>query len=257
MGLKVCCLGSGSTGNCIYIASETTAVLVDQGLPLTYVEKCLRVLNAPSKPSIVVTHAHADHIGGIPAFVKRFGTTVYSGRAAYTDLCLRGVPETYLNMCDETFSVGDITVEPFAVSHDVPCCGYTFASDGGKVSVATDLGHAPKRVLDAMSDSGLVVLECNHDEELVKHNANYSYFLKRRILSDRGHLSNAACAEAAAYLACRGVRKIILAHLSQENNSPEEAESAVRDRLAVAGCCDVRLEVAPPDRMTELCEIIA
>ena len=257
MGLKVCCLGSGSTGNCIYIASGTTAVLVDQGLSLAYVEKCLRVLRAPATPAVVVTHAHADHIGGIPAFVKRFGASVYCSRAAYTELCMRGVPEPNLHMCEETFTVGDITVTPFAVSHDVPCCGYTFACDGGKVSVATDLGHAPKRVLDAMSDSGLVVLECNHDEELLKHNANYSYFLKRRILSERGHLSNAACAEAAVYLACRGVRKIILAHLSQENNSPEEAESTVRDRLAVAGCRDVRLEVALPDRMTELCEIIA
>ena len=258
MGLKVCCLGSGSSGNCIYVASASTVILIDQGLPVKRVDGCLKALSAPAVPSVIVTHSHADHICQIPAFVRKHGAAVYCATTdAYLELARRGVPANRLIRTEGDFIVGDITVSPFAVSHDVPCVGYGLYSGGCKVSVATDLGRAPERVLDGMTDSDLVVLECNHDEELVLGNAKYTAALKRRILSAKGHLSNAACGRAAVYLAEHGVRQIILAHLSKENNYPELAESAVREALAGAGCGRVRLEVAPPDRMTGLYEIIS
>ena len=253
----MCCLGSGSSGNCIYVASESTVILIDQGLPVKRVDGCLKALAAPAAPSIIVTHSHADHICQIPAFVKKHGSAVYCTADVCRALNSRGVPENRLIRTEGDFIIGDITVSPFAVSHDVPCVGYALYSGGCKVSVATDLGKTGDGLLDEMSDSDLVVIECNHDEDLVRSNPNYTEALKRRILSARGHLSNAACARAAVYLAERGVGQIILAHLSKENNYPELAESAVRAGLNAAGCDRVRLEVAPPDRMTGLYEIIS
>ena len=173
MGLKVCCLGSGSSGNCIYVASASTVILIDQGLPVKRVDGCLKALSAPAVPSVIVTHSHADHICQIPAFVRKHGAAVYCATPdAYLELARRGVPANRLIRTEGDFIVGDITVSPFAVSHDVPCVGYGLYSGGCKVSVAAE------RVLDGMADSDLVVLECNHDEELVLGNAKYTAALK-------------------------------------------------------------------------------
>lgn len=256
MGLKICSLGSGSSGNCVYIASSTTAVLVDEGLPVSRIEGCLKVLGCPKIPALVVTHAHSDHIGQVPAFVRRYNSEVYCAEESYRELMKKGVPYNRLMRFDGDFFIGDITVSPFPVSHDVPCLGYGFTAGGSKISVATDIGCVTDKVIGLLSDSDVVMLECNHDESLVLANAKYTQSLKRRILSARGHLSNAACAEAAVKLAGRGVKQIILAHLSKENNYPELAYSTVADTLSAAGFTDVAVEVAPPDKMTGLYEVI-
>lgn len=225
-------------------------------MPVRRVEGCLKVLGCPKIPSLVVTHSHTDHIGQVPAFVRRYNSEVYCSEFSYNELIRKGVPYNRLMRFDGDFFIGDITVTPFTVSHDVPCLGYCFTSGGSKISVATDIGAIPERVIEAMSDSDVVMLECNHDENLVRANDKYSERLKRRILSAKGHLSNAACADAAVKLAGRGVKQIILAHLSKENNYPELAYATVCDRLRAAGFHKVEVEVAPPDKMTGLYEVI-
>lgn len=256
MGLKICSLGSGSSGNCVYVASATTAILIDEGIPVRRIEGCLRVLGCPKIPALVITHAHGDHIGQVPAFVRRYNSEVYCAEDSYRELIRKGVPFHRLMRFDGDFFIGDITVSPFSVSHDVPCLGYSFTAGGSKISVATDIGVIPDKVIGFMADSDVVMLECNHDESLVRANPKYSESLKRRILSARGHLSNAACADAAVKLAGCGVKQIILAHLSKENNYPELAYSAVSDALKNAGFDSVAVEVAPPDKMTGLYEVV-
>lgn len=256
MGLKICSLGSGSSGNAIYIADPTSAILVDEGIPVKRVEACLKVLGAPRIPALVITHAHSDHIGQVPAFVRKYGSQVYCSESCYRELLRKGVPSVHLIRFDGDFFIGNILVSPFPISHDVPCLGYSFTSGGSKISVATDIGVIPDKVIERMADSDVVMLECNHDESLVHANPKYTAALKRRILSAKGHLSNAACAEAAVKLADRGVKQIILAHLSKENNYPELAYSTVSDRLHAAGFDGVKVEVATQDRMSGLYEVV-
>lgn len=258
----MCVLGSGSSGNCIFVASETTKILVDLGLPALRVEKCLRALGSSADSvSVLITHCHSDHISGIDTFCRRHkDAAVYCHSDCLGSLWQKlGESRKKLVSSDGDFFVGDITVSPFRVSHDVPCVGYSLLSGGKKATIATDIGKVTRKMLDSVSDSDLIIIESNHDETLLRNNASYSPFLKNRILSDKGHLSNGACAECVAYLACRGVKQIVLAHLSRENNYPELAFETCKNYLFSRGLCegkDVRLEVAYADRMSSLFEIV-
>ncbi len=260
MSLKICVLGSGSSGNCTFVASTTTALLVDVGLSVLRIEKCLATLRqSPDKLSVLVTHSHHDHISGIQTFCRRHpDTEVYCYQNCYTTLKSKLLSEVKLIPVTGDFFVGDITVTPFKVNHDVPCVGYSFLSDGRRITIATDIGKVGAAAMDIMADSDLVVIESNHDEELVRKNPHYSEFLKKRILSESGHLSNCACAECVAGLACRGVKQVVLAHLSRENNYPELAFETCKNRLLrdnIVEGRDVMLEVALHDRMSSLFEI--
>lgn len=261
MSLRLCVLGSGSTGNCIYAAGESSALLIDLGLPAMRVEKCLRTLGAdPDGVSVILTHCHSDHISGVETFCRRHPRAgLYCSDFCADSLRFKlGEARERLAVEDGDFFVGELTVSPFRVSHDVPCVGYCILCGGRKVSVVTDIGFMPDETLERLADSDLVVIECNHDESLLKGNAHYSYQLKRRILSPQGHLSNADCARSVAYLASRGVGQFVLAHLSRENNYPELAFRTCRDALAQMGFTegkDVMLEIAAPDKMSGLFEI--
>lgn len=261
MSLKVCVLGSGSTGNCIFVSGGETNILIDLGLPATRVEKCLKTLGvSPDGLNVLVTHCHSDHICGVDSFCRRHPDTKLF---CYGD-CLGSVylklGESRKRLTAESgdFYIGDVTVSPFKVSHDVPCVGYSILGGGRKVTVATDIGVVPEKTLAALADSDMVILESNHDETLLKNNADYSPFLKKRILSDKGHLSNETCAKCAEYLASHGVKQIVLAHLSRENNYPELAFETCKNYLAGKGIAegkDYKLDVAYPDRMSGLFEI--
>ncbi|MBO5223626.1 MAG: MBL fold metallo-hydrolase [Clostridia bacterium] len=261
MGLKICVLGSGSKGNCTCVWSGKTALLIDVGLSLSRIEKCLGIFGIdPYSVSILLTHVHTDHVGGLEKFVKKYNNEVYVQETSYFLLCekCKLSKENVMRFTSSEFFVGDITVIPETLSHDVPCVGYSLVSGGKKISFATDTGKLTDKTVTRFSDADLVVIESNHDEDMLKSNASYSAFLKQRILSDRGHLSNATASECAVKLAMSGVRQFILAHLSQENNIPELAFATVRDKLSQYGFAegkDVNIEVALQDRMSGLFEI--
>ncbi len=262
MSLKVCVLGSGSTGNCIFVRSESTTVLVDLGLPVTRVEKCLVALGVnPDEVNIVFTHEHSDHIGGAEKYCRRHPSAkIYCHDDCYPSMYRK------LGECGQSlvhhgsdFYIGDITVSPFRLSHDVPCVGYGLLSGGKKIAIATDTGVMPSSAFSAMLDSDLVIIESNHDIELLRANKTYSRVLKQRIMSEKGHLSNDACAECVYRLVDNGVKQIILAHLSRENNYPELAFENCKNYLLSHGKTegkDFELEVAFPDRMSSFYEIV-
>lgn len=260
MSLKICVLGSGSSGNCTFVASPTTAVLVDVGLSALRIEKGIRTLSYnPDLVSVLITHAHHDHISGLATFCKRHPKVkVYCHESCYLSLREKVPTGMNVNVVNGDFYIGDITVAPFKVSHDVPCVGYGLLSGGRKITVATDIGKISDEVLQNMTDSDLVVLESNHDESLVRKNPRYSDSLKARILSNGGHLSNSACADCVAKMAERGVKQVVLAHLSRENNYPELAFETCKQRLIQGNLQegkDIRLEVACHDKMSSLFEI--
>ncbi len=262
MSLKVCVFGSGSTGNCIFVSGENSKILVDLGLPAARVEKCLKALGVtPDGITVILTHCHSDHIGGVETFLRRHpDVKLYCHEDCYESITAKlGDAGNILVPVGGDYFIGDVTVSAFRVSHDVPCVGYSLLSAGKKVTVATDIGKVPQKLLDIFGDSDLMVLESNHDVELLNHNPSYSPFLKKRILSDKGHLSNLACAECVRYLACHGVKQVVLAHLSRENNYPELAFETCKNLLLANGIAegrDVKLEVAYADRMSSLFEIV-
>lgn len=251
--LSITPIASGSRGNCTLVQSENANILVDIGIPLFYAEDALKKLRvAPGKiDAVFVTHEHVDHIGGIQAFAVKYDTPVYThgGAAAHVmrklnKISSRKVAEFY----DNDFFFSDITVSPFSLSHDVPCTGYSFSCKDQKISMLTDAGMLTDALLKRIADSDVIMIEANHDVDMLKASKKYPAALKKRILSQFGHLSNAESGASVAKLALGGVaRQFILAHLSMENNYPELALSSVGSALSscnIEAGKDVTLSVA-------------
>lgn len=261
MSLKLCSFASGSSGNCIFIASDKTKLIIDIGISLSRVERSLKVLGHSSEDvSVLVTHTHSDHVSGLNNFTKKYKTNVYTHITSAAETTLN----TNMNSKIKDFSlkefvVGDIAVIPFKVSHDVPCVGYQIYNGNKKISVLTDLGTIDNSIIDSIKDSDLVFIECNHDETMLDLNTRYSAWLKRRIVSDNGHLSNRVCANACVELAKNNVKQIILGHLSKDNNYPELAFNTVANKLAENGIFeskDIKIDVAVADKLSGLFEIV-
>ena len=261
--MTVCTLASSSSGNCAVVSQNDTHILIDAGISLRRIRDGLRRIDlTPDRlECVLVTHEHSDHISGIGMLTKYHKTPVFCSRGASSGICcvypdagpfINGFePCTALNL-------GSITVTSFRTSHDArDSVGYIFEASGKKLVYATDLGCLTQEVLDAVTGADAAIIEANHDCEMLD-NGTYPSFLKKRIRSKSGHLSNDDSAHFAAHLAASGSRKILLAHLSRENNTPERAGNTVSDALRGNGFVigrDVDLEIAPPFTMSKLYEI--
>ncbi|MDE6293734.1 MAG: MBL fold metallo-hydrolase [Clostridiales bacterium] len=255
MALKFCVLASGSKGNCCYVSDGTTDILIDMGISATRVEKCLSVLGVnPDTVRVLITHAHSDHINGLKIFCKKhvLAKVICQKEVAPAVAREQGISPL---VAPRSFRVGDMRVTALPVSHDVPCFGYVVSSGEHSVAVVTDIGAVSVEQMNALSACGIVMLESNHDVDMLKVNPRYNAMLKRRILSEHGHLSNVDCAAACAYLAGHGVKRFVLAHLSEENNNPELAISTVTSSIADAGVDGVVVTAAKQDAMSGLYEI--
>lgn len=233
--LKISPLFSGSKGNCTLISSPCVNLLLDAGYTFRATVQALekRGLQPTDINAIVVTHEHIDHIGALPQWSKRFPTPVFAP-APIVDTVSRHMSCGEAHAVEGCFSVGDVDIEPYECFHDAICCfGYKFKSDQSRFACVTDTGHADDKLLKLLWDCPAVMLESNHDPDMLA-NGSYSYVLKRRIASPYGHLSNAQTAEILQKLADSCVRTVILAHLSENNNNKELAfDSAVK---AFASC---------------------
>lgn len=259
MSLKICSLFSGSTGNCAYVCGGSTQILIDAGVCLGKIEKALKVLGSDcGSVNILITHRHADHISGLASLVRKYPQVdVYVHERTAEEVAKAGTPRGRIKLfSDADFYVGDVTVTPVPLSHDVPCVGFCLSCGGKKITYMTDTGVMPGYALEAAMGSDLVMIESNHSPELLYANGNYSFTLKQRILGARGHLSNEACAAAVVKLAESGVKHFILAHLSKENNYPELAYSVCRNALDAEKLYDADIAVAFADRLTGLIEIV-
>ncbi|SHJ93146.1 MBL fold metallo-hydrolase [Paramaledivibacter caminithermalis] len=236
MGFEFCSLASGSSGNCQYVGSKDTKLLVDAGLTGKYIIEALNNIDikAGTIDGLLITHEHTDHIKGVGVLMRKFDIPLYVNKKTWDAMkgkigSIEGKDIRLFNDCDPFF-VGDIKVNPYNISHDASNpVGYSFVYDDSKISIATDLGCVTNEIIDEIKDSDLLVIESNHDVEMVKF-GRYPWFLKKRILGDNGHLSNETAGNIITEVVKKGkVKHVLLAHLSKENNFPELAYETVKN----------------------------
>ena len=258
-------LASGSTGNAALVSCGDTYVLLDAGISAKQITAGLGALGvSPAQLSaVLLTHEHSDHVSGLRVLNKKAAAPIYATaptcRAWYRK---NPVPEVRAMMREQEagtgVQIGALWVESFPTPHDAAgSVGYSIAGDGGRMVLCTDLGHVTQEVRRAVEGCDLLVCETNHDEDWVR-SGPYPYYLKQRILGDRGHLSNEAGAELAALAVQSGTRAVVLAHLSETNNTPARAYEAVCRRLRAMDCDperDIALSVAPAGGLGITCRL--
>lgn len=223
---KFCPLFSGSSGNSTYIGSGSDGILIDAGVNCKNLEQSLwRIgVNTENIKNIFITHEHTDHIKGLRVFTKKHPCNVFMTEGTKNALLETDALDNAENVTvidDKGVQIGNILVKAFHTSHDtLEPCGYTVEiANGRKMAVVTDLGLVTTEVLANILGADLVLLESNHDVNMLQC-GSYPYMLQRRILGVKGHLSNDACAETAQKLIRNGTTRLILGHLSKENNMP-------------------------------------
>lgn len=261
--MRFCPLYSGSSGNALLVLADGAAILVDAGLPGRVVAEALAAAGvAPEQLSgILVTHEHSDHVKGVGILARRYRLPVYANAGTWRGMLplIGEIPPAQVRVfeTERDFYLGGVNVLPYKTPHDAnESVGFVFQSGGSKLSILTDAGHINERMLDAVSGSGLILIESNHDVEMLKA-GRYPFPLKRRILGDEGHLSNDACGAALTALYGRGVRRAVLGHLSRENNFESLALETVRAALRASDVPDeaFALSVAHRDRVGEIYEV--
>lgn len=253
--MNLCSIASGSSGNCIYVGNDNTHLLVDAGISKKRIEEglCSVDINPEKLDGILITHEHSDHVSGIGVMARKYNMPIYGTvETIAAMLKTKGVgriPEQCFHYIqpDEPFMINDIKVNPFSISHDAsnPVC-YTFEADGHKVGVATDLGKYDDYIVCNLTGAEILLLEANHDVNMLQVGA-YPYYLKRRILGDRGHLSNENSGKLIRTLLHDKMKYVFLGHLSKENNFPELAYETVKYEVEIEGnplSSLVKLEVA-------------
>lgn len=259
--MKLCSIRSSSKGNAILIYTDSTRILVDCGISGKMAKEGLTQLGvAPeSLDGILITHEHTDHISGVGVMSRRYALPIFANEktwAAMEPAIGAIAPENKRIFSGLAgFQLGDIVVNPFSISHDAADpVGYTLESHGKKVSVATDIGVLEESIFRAVKGSGAVLLEANHDPNMLDM-GSYPLPLKQRIRGKKGHLSNEDAGFAAKFLVKMGTAKIMLGHLSQENNYPLLAQQTVINILKESGIQpgrDLQLTIAPRDTVSQV-----
>lgn len=243
---RFCSLFSSSSGNSTFIGSSKTGILIDAGVSAKRMKEALlsREIDPSKLGGIFITHEHSDHIKGVRILCTNYNIPLYAtqGTLSYleeNDVINGKFPFEVID--EKGVEIGDIVVKPFKTSHDSrESCGYTVdLPHGQRAAIATDLGKITSEVERAITGCEFVMLESNHDISMLQAGP-YPYYLKRRILSDRGHLSNEACAEQAKKLIKSGTSRLFLGHLSAENNFPDLAFQTTLSALSEMGAVNER-----------------
>jgi phosphoribosyl 1,2-cyclic phosphodiesterase len=264
MGVTVSMLASGSRGNCAFVASARTKILVDAGISCRETFKRMKSLgeDPQSLSAILITHEHSDHVYGLATLAKKLRIPVFMTGATHAAWAraMRTVngERPQLEKLERfesghRFQVGDIEVKPFTIPHDAADpVGFTFCVEGAKVSIATDLGYLPANVRDHLRHSDILVMESNHDVEMLRV-GSYPWSVKQRVASNVGHLSNEKLAHFFTGDYDNSAAFVVLAHLSEQNNHPEIARREAEKALAARGglfqnrvLVAVQSEVLPP-----------
>jgi phosphoribosyl 1,2-cyclic phosphodiesterase len=257
--VRLTILGSGSAGNCAYVETEETRVLIDAGFSLRQIRQRLASIGrAPENlTGILVTHEHSDHVQSLPMLCGKLGIPVYANRPTHEAVEYQYKARFPCRMfaTGASFEVGDITVETFSIPHDAQDpVGYLLRTSAGNIGFLTDLGHTTRLVLERVRPAHVLVLEANHDVKMLQDCPHRPWSLKQRILGRHGHLSNEAAADAAEQIMSAELRHLYLGHLSRECNRPELALRVVSERLQQIGANHVRLELTS---QAQPCQTIA
>ena len=237
MTMKFCPLASGSNGNSVFVGTEHTKILIDAGISGRKIKESLEEIKVSLEEidALFITHEHVDHIKGAGVISRKYNIPIYA------------TPGTWASMCEEIGKIGrnniryvyggeicvcnDIQLYPFEIPHDAAePVGYSIVADGCKATVATDLGHVTETVKENIYGSDILLLEANHDVEMLKR-GSYPWPLKKRILGDLGHISNETAGNLLSEIMTSRLKYVFLGHLSQENNTPHMAYETVEDIL--------------------------
>jgi phosphoribosyl 1,2-cyclic phosphodiesterase len=246
--VRLTILGSGSSGNCAYVETDDTRVLIDAGFSLRQIRQRLATIGRVPEnlTGILVTHEHSDHVQSLPLLSGKLGIPVYCNRPTQEAVEYQSKARLTCRLftTGASFEVGDITVETFTIPHDAQDpVGYLLRTSAGNIGFLTDLGHTTRLVLERIRPAHALVLEANHDVKMLQDCPRRPWSLKQRILGRHGHLSNEAAADTAEQIMSADLRHLYLGHLSRECNRPELAHSVVNDRLQQIGATHVRLEL--------------
>ncbi|MCM1121905.1 MAG: MBL fold metallo-hydrolase [Eubacterium sp.] len=265
--MRLCAIASGSSGNCVYVGSDTTHLLMDVGISAKRTEAGLKELGLKMSEidGIFITHEHADHINGLGVLSRKYGIPIYA--TAGTVEAIRHNPSLgkidndlfqYIR-ADEKCTVKDMTLYPIRTSHDATePVAYKLSHGKQKIAVITDLGCYNDYTVECLRDLDILYLEANHDIHMLQV-GSYPYYLKQRILGERGHLSNEAAGKLLSRVLHDHMRAIVLGHLSQENNLPELAYESVRVEVTMSDTPyngnDFPLYVARRSEVSQMIEI--
>ena len=262
--MRLCSIASGSSGNCIYVGSDCAHVLIDAGISGRRVEAGLNSLELTGRDldGILITHEHSDHIKGLGVIARKYGIPIYATGGTVDAMVRSGslgkIPEGIFREIreDEPFLIKDLVINPFTIPHDAAQpVGYRLECGEHSVGIATDLGKYNEYIIENLQNLDALLLEANHDIRMLQV-GRYPYYLKQRIMGDRGHLSN----ENAGQLLCRllhdNLKAVFLGHLSKENNYEELAYETVCSEVTMGDnpykSKDFKIQVAKRDYISEI-----
>lgn len=240
--MRLCSIASGSSGNCVYVGSDTTHLLMDAGISGKRTEAGLKQLGVKMTDidGIFITHEHADHISGLGVLARKYSVPIYATKGTIEAIKKSStvgiIDETLFQVItpDEKCIVKDMTLYPIRTSHDAADpVAYKIAYDKKKVGIVTDLGCYNDYIVECLSGLDVLYLEANHDVNMLQVGP-YPYYLKQRILGKKGHLSNEAAGRLLSSLLHDKMQNIVLGHLSKDNNLPELAYEAVRVEVTMS-----------------------
>jgi len=251
MAIRLAVLGSGSGGNATLIETGSARLLLDAGFSCRGLVQRLRFVGVEPESigALLITHEHGDHVAGASSFARSFGVPIYctAGTARAAGLS-DGECDVRPLAAGSPLSFDGVVIEPFSVPHDaVETVGYVLEAQGVRLGYATDLGHAPTVVRERLRGCDLLILESNHDVDLLRLGP-YPESVKQRVLSRHGHLDNEEAADMLCDVALEGTQAVILAHLSRTNNRPDLALQAARRGFAARGRKGPRLHAAEQER---------
>ena len=251
----VCNLASGSKGNCTYIETKNHKILIDVGTSTLQIEKALNRINvSPSDIDIVlITHAHIDHVKGLKVFNKKYRPQIY-----ISDLILKesNLQDMEFRKIQDLNKIKDILIRDINLSHDVSDIkGYIIEEENSSIVYITDTGYISESYFQYISNKSIYVFESNHDIEMLMNNKNYPHHTKIRILGDKGHLSNKDSAYYLSKIIGENTKYIILAHLSEQNNTEQLALDCLNNSLKEKTCFTPKVFMARQDQITDLIEI--
>lgn len=265
--MRLCSIASGSSGNCIYVGSEATHLLVDVGISGKRTELGLNSLGLSARDldGILITHEHADHINGLGVIARKYGVPIYATPGTIEAILTGGgvgkIDSSLFHEVKEDvkLTIKDLTVNPMRISHDAAQpVAYRISYGNKKVGICTDLGVYNDYTVECLKGMDAVLLEANHDVNMLQVGP-YPYYLKQRILGDRGHLSNENSGRLLSRILHDGMQNIILGHLSKENNLPELAYEAVRMEITMGdnpyNANDFQIQVAARDEVSQVVNI--
>jgi phosphoribosyl 1,2-cyclic phosphodiesterase len=261
MPMRLCVLASGSSGNCIYVGSKSTHVLVDAGTSCHQISRRLALmgLDLAGITGVCVTHEHSDHTGALPVLYRKHAIPLYGNAGTVDAISAMNRKAGHLQWnvftTGQPFSIGDLNLTPFSVPHDsYDPVGFIVTDGHTRIGIATDIGAGTSLVRERLRNCHVLVIEANHDEDLLR-DAPRPWSLKQRIGGRQGHISNKQAAELVLQLAGPDTSTIFLSHLSSQCNRPDLAMDTVTSILGAAGLAHIAVKLTYPDRPSEILEL--